>query len=139
NRSLFQAHLAALDEGRSRIGALLLVDLDGFKQINDTYGHALGDECLKEAAVRLVESCGGADLVARIGGDEFAVLLDAGMTPAEVDMLATGIVETMRRPVTRLGQTLRLGASVGAACHRGGTSEDLFRQADTALYAAKAA
>jgi len=139
NRSLFQAHLAALDEGRSRIGALLLVDLDGFKQINDTYGHALGDECLKEAATRLVESCGGADLVARIGGDEFAVLLDAGMTPADVDMLATGIVEMMRRPVTRLGQALRLGASVGVACHRGGTSEDLFRQADTALYAAKAA
>ena len=139
NRSLFQARLAALDERRGEIGALLLVDLDGFKQVNDTYGHAIGDECLKEAALRLVESCGGAELVARIGGDEFAVLLNNGASPADVEALAEGIVEMMRRPVTRLSQTLRLGASVGVALHRGGSSEDLFRQADTALYAAKAA
>jgi diguanylate cyclase (GGDEF)-like protein len=139
NRSLFQAHLAALDDGRKRIGALLLVDLDGFKQVNDTYGHAIGDECLKEAAVRLVESCGGADLVARIGGDEFAVLLNADTAPDDMAMLADSIVAMMRRPVTRLGRTLRLGASVGAARYHGGTSESLFRQADTALYAAKAA
>ena len=139
NRSRFQAHLAALDEGRKRIGAMLLVDLDGFKQVNDTYGHAMGDECLKETAIRLVESCGGADLVARIGGDEFAVLLQEGMSRRDVDLLASGIVEMMARPITRLGQTLHLGASVGVAHNRGGSSEDLFRQADTALYAAKAA
>jgi diguanylate cyclase (GGDEF)-like protein len=139
NRSRFQAHLAALDEGRKRIGAMLLVDLDGFKQVNDTHGHVMGDECLKETAIRLVESCGGADLVARIGGDEFAVLLHEGMSRRDVDMLASGIVEMMARPITRLGQTLHLGASVGVAHNRGGASEDLFRQADTALYAAKAA
>ena len=139
NRSRFQAHLAALDEGRKRIGAMLLVDLDGFKQVNDNHGHAMGDECLKETAIRLVESCGGADLVARIGGDEFAVLLQEGMSRRDVDMLAVGIVEMMVRPIVRLGQTLQLGASVGVAHNRGGSSEDLFRQADTALYAAKAA
>ncbi|WP_244488228.1 sensor domain-containing diguanylate cyclase [Devosia sp. Root436] len=139
NRSLFQARLSALDEGRQAIGALLLVDLDGFKQVNDTYGHAIGDECLKEAALRLVESCSGADLVARIGGDEFAVLLNEGTSRRDADMLASGIVEIMARPITRIGQTLKLGASVGVAHNRGGSSEDLFRQADTALYAAKAA
>jgi diguanylate cyclase (GGDEF)-like protein len=139
NRSRFQAHLAALDEGSRRIGAMLLVDLDGFKQINDTHGHAMGDECLKETAIRLVESCGGAELVARIGGDEFAVLLHEGTSRRDVDKLASGIVEMMARPITRLGQTLHLGASVGVAHNRGGSSEDLFRQADTALYAAKAA
>ncbi|QDZ13189.1 GGDEF domain-containing protein [Devosia ginsengisoli] len=140
NRGQFQARLAALDEGRKRIGTMLLVDLDGFKQVNDTYGHALGDECLKEAAIRLLESCGGADLVARIGGDEFAVLLDADMSPGDARILAGNIVEAMRRPVTRLDQTLHLGASVGVAHYRAGISaEDLFRQADTALYAAKAA
>ncbi|WP_244489018.1 diguanylate cyclase domain-containing protein [Devosia sp. Root635] len=139
NRSLFQASLTALDEGREAIGALLLVDLDGFKQVNDTYGHAIGDECLKEAALRLLDSCNGAGLVARIGGDEFAVLLDTGTPPRDVEILADGIVGVMRRPVSRLGRTLRLGASVGVAHYRGGSSDDLFRQADMALYAAKAA
>lgn len=140
NRGLFQARLVALDEGRKRIGTLLLVDLDGFKQVNDTYGHAIGDECLKEAAARLLESCSGADLVARIGGDEFAVLLNADMTPGDAKALACSIVEAMRRPVTRLGRTLPIGASVGVAHYQTGiTAEDLFRQADIALYAAKAA
>lgn len=139
NRSQFQIHLDDVDAGTRRIGALLLVDLDGFKQVNDTYGHAIGDECLKEAALRLVESGGEADLVARIGGDEFALLLAPDTSPATAAALADSIVAAMRRPITRLGQTLRLGASVGVAQYRGGSSENLFRQADTALYAAKAA
>ena len=139
NRSRFQAHLAALDEGRKRIGAMLLVDLDGFKQVNDTHGHAMGDECLKETAIRLVESCGAADLVARIGGDEFAILLDEGVSRRDADLLASAIVEMMARPIIRMGKTLQLGASVGVAHNRGGSSEDLFRKADTALYEAKAA
>lgn len=139
NRSVFQARLDDLDTGNQRIGALLLVDLDGFKQVNDTYGHAVGDECLKEAALRLLDSGSKAELVARIGGDEFALLLPADTSPAEAAALAETIVVAMRRPVTRLGQTLRVGASVGVAHYRGGSSEALFRQADTALYAAKAA
>ena len=138
NRAQFQARLTELDAGRE-IGALLLLDLDGFKQVNDTYGHAIGDESLKLAARRLIESCGGADLVARIGGDEFAVLLRPGMTQAAMEALAEGIVGAMRGPVSIAGQALRLSASVGLAPYRGGSSEDLFRQADIALYAAKAA
>ncbi|MHA6730422.1 diguanylate cyclase domain-containing protein [Devosia sp. A369] len=139
NRSLFQARLIQLDAGYHTVGTLLLVDLDGFKQVNDTYGHAVGDECLKEAALRLSESCVGADLVARIGGDEFAVLLGPDIAPDAVKAQAASIVGTMGRPLTRLGQTLTLSASVGVASYRGGAPEDLFRQADTALYAAKAA
>lgn len=139
NRSQFQARLAEFDAGISPMAALLLIDLDGFKQINDTYGHALGDECLKQAALRLTESCGSAELVARIGGDEFAVLLGPGATHADIESLADTIVEAIGRPVTGFGQTLKLGASVGVAHFAGGSSEDVFRQADMALYAAKAA
>ncbi|WP_332685863.1 sensor domain-containing diguanylate cyclase, partial [Devosia sp.] len=138
NRSQFQAHLAGFDaQGGNGSGALLLVDLDGFKQVNDTYGHALGDECLKEAALRLTASCANAQLVARIGGDEFAVLLGPA-TPADAaEALAEGIVATIGQPFVRGGHTFKLGASVGVAHYRGGFSQDLFRQADTALYAAK--
>ncbi|SEQ61533.1 diguanylate cyclase (GGDEF) domain-containing protein [Devosia sp. YR412] len=139
NRSQFQTRLSLLDEGREVFGAMLLIDLDGFKQVNDTYGHALGDECLKEAAQRLVENCGDAQLVARIGGDEFAVLLPAEMVAADVQALAQRIVERIGRPFMRKGQRLTMGASVGVAQYRGGSSENLFRQADIALYAAKAA
>ncbi|SFC14173.1 diguanylate cyclase (GGDEF) domain-containing protein [Devosia psychrophila] len=139
NRSLFQARLMRLDEGRESIGTMLLIDLDGFKQVNDTYGHALGDECLKEAAQRLVASCGGAELVARIGGDEFAVLLGADVSAAESEALAAHIVSMIGRPFVRGDHRLTLGASVGVAQYRGGSSESLFQQADIALYAAKAA
>lgn len=139
NRTQFQARLAQRDSGGREVGALLLMDLDGFKQVNDTYGHAIGDVCLKEAARRLVDSCGSADLVARIGGDEFAVLLGPGATLADMEASAAGIVGSMRGPVFVTGQTLRLSVSVGTAPYRGGSSEDLFRQADIALYAAKAA
>jgi diguanylate cyclase (GGDEF)-like protein len=139
NRSQFQARLAELESGHAGLGALLLVDLDGFKQINDTHGHAVGDDCLRETARRLVDCCGGAALVARIGGDEFAVLLKAGIEHKDALGLAEGIVQTMRRPALAHGRTLQLSASVGVAHYGGGTAEDLFHQADTALYAAKAA
>ena len=139
NRGLFQSRLTALDNGQQVFGAMLLIDLDGFKQVNDTYGHALGDECLKVAAQRLTETCGSTELVARIGGDEFAVLLGAHITSAEAQHLAEQIVKMISQPFTRGGQRIIVGASVGVAVYRGGTSESLFRQADVALYQAKAA
>ena len=141
NRSQFQARLDDLDgtrHGRA-IGGLLLVDLDGFKQVNDTHGHALGDECLKEAAMRLAQCCGNAELVARIGGDEFVVLVGDSLAPSDIEALAETVVDTIGRPLVRGGQSIALGASVGVAHHRRGSAEDLFRQADLALYAAKAA
>jgi diguanylate cyclase (GGDEF)-like protein len=141
NRGRFQNRLDDLDGIRhgGAIAGLLLVDLDGFKQVNDTYGHALGDECLKEAAMRLTECCGNVDLVARIGGDEFAVLVGNGLTPSDIRALGDVIVHTMRRPLVRSGQHIALAASVGVALRADGTSDDLFRQADLALYQAKAA
>jgi len=140
NRALFNRWVAALDDGgESRIGALLLIDLDGFKQVNDTHGHALGDECLRRMARRLSECCADVGEVARVGGDEFAVLTPAGMTPEAVAALAETIISRLSQPVLQAGQALRVGATIGIAFHRGGSSDDLFRQADSALYAAKAA
>jgi diguanylate cyclase (GGDEF)-like protein len=142
NRGRFQARLTELDKrppDRGPIGALALVDLDGFKQINDTYGHPHGDEGLKETARRLSNVCRGADLVARIGGDEFAVLLGNNFDQSALEGLAQKIVEAVSRPVDSGGQLLNFGASVGIACADGCTSEELFTRADTALYAAKAA
>jgi len=138
NRARFQARLAHADEARP-LGALLLIDLDGFKAVNDTFGHVIGDECLKAAAERLAGGCGEADLVARVGGDEFAVLLGSHLDRGAVSGVARDIIEAMSRPVAIRGQSLRLGASVGVAFAGTGLPCDLFAQADTALYAAKAA
>ena len=138
NRARFQARLAHTNEGRP-LGALLLVDLDGFKAVNDTFGHVVGDECLKAAAERLAGGCGEAELVARVGGDEFAVLLGSHLDREAVSGMARRLIEAMARPLAVRGQSLRLGASVGIAFAEQGSPCDLFAQADTALYAAKAA
>lgn len=137
NRTRFQSALADL-EGSSAGVALLLVDLDGFKQVNDTLGHVAGDECLRISAQRLAETCAEAELVARVGGDEFAVLL---AIPSQVDAaqtFAAGIVRALRQPIALPGGVLSIGASVGVALLDGGTTENLFLRADGALYEAKA-
>jgi len=144
NRSSFQARLAALGQESGTddmaIGALVLVDLDGFKQINDLFGHALGDECLREAGRRLSTACDGADLVARIGGDEFAVLLGGHLDQAGIEAMARRIVDAVGRPMRRKDGVLRVGASVGVAAIEGNLKPtELFTRADAALYAAKAA
>lgn len=142
NRGQFQAWLAELGERPGKPaprGALLLIDLDGFKAVNDTHGHAAGDACLKELAARLRAACAEADLVARIGGDEFAMLLGARFELAAISGLARKIVEVMSEPVFYNGKPLTLGASVGIALLDGGSASQLFMQADSALYAAKAA
>lgn len=141
NRSRFQARL---DQSHDKLDpqpivAMLLVDLDGFKQINDNHGHAQGDQCLIEAARRLAACCGGAELVARVGGDEFAVLIGPDMPARSVDALAAQIVDSIGQPFVSNGQVLALGCSVGVAYGAGDSAEELFRRADTALYAAKAA
>ncbi len=142
NRSQFQSKLAQLsehaDDGR-RLGALLLVDLDGFKEVNDTFGHAAGDECLKVTARRLRNACGEAELVARIGGDEFAVLLGPGIDLGAISELAHRILDTLSVPVDHGGNSFSLGASLGVALNEGCAPSQLFMKADSALYAAKAA
>jgi diguanylate cyclase (GGDEF)-like protein len=141
NRSQFQDRLDDLDgvRHRSAIAALLLIDLDAFKQINDSFGHARGDDWIKEAAKRLRQCCAGAELVARIGGDEFAVVLGPNFTPEDAQAMAAAIVESLSVPVPGWGQDIRLGASVGVAFRGDNAPDDLFREADAALYAAKAA
>ncbi|WP_238232227.1 MULTISPECIES: diguanylate cyclase domain-containing protein [Methylobacterium] len=143
NRASFEARLADLGadrRDRAPVAALLLVDLDGFKRINDGFGHALGDACLQEAARRLGTVCTGADLVARIGGDEFAVLLGRGAGDSATEVLADAIVAALSQPMQCGAHAFRIGASVGIAPVVGPcTPSDLFTQADTALYAAKAA
>jgi len=135
NRRQFQARLtAACGEAG---GTLLLIDLDGFKDVNDSLGHAAGDACLKEAAERLAAVCDGAALVARIGGDEFAVLL----TPADGApvLFARQIIATMRRPIRCGWRRFQIGASIGIAGVGNGPADMVSKRADAALYAAKAA
>jgi diguanylate cyclase (GGDEF)-like protein len=141
SRSRFRSRLTGLCEAhgaRKRGGALLLIDLDGFKEVNDSLGHAAGDGCLKEAAQRLTDVCRNASIVARIGGDEFAVLLETHYR-IEAAELARKIIMAMSRPINCGGQPFQIGASVGIAVAGGCSSEELFQRADAALYSAKSA
>lgn len=136
NRGLFQQKLDALD---ARSGAaLMLVDLDNFKAINDSLGHAAGDTSLKETAQRLRACCGEQPFVSRIGGDEFALLLPAEQAQ-DAYRMAESILDAMRAPLKFNGEVRDLSASVGIAFHRGESADALYRNADTALYAAKSA
>jgi diguanylate cyclase (GGDEF)-like protein len=142
NRAQFQSRLTEFCRVNDRPeaeAALLLIDLDSFKAVNDTYGHASGDDCLREAAERLRSVCGKASLIARIGGDEFAVLLQADADRDAIAELARDIVQIIRRPIQLADCRLQIGASVGIALVDGLSPQDLFQRADTALYAAKAA
>ncbi|MGN6573588.1 MAG: diguanylate cyclase domain-containing protein [Pseudolabrys sp.] len=140
NRRQFQARLAkACGDGDTTNagGTLLLIDLDGFKEVNDSLGHATGDACLKEAAQRLASVCGTAGLVARIGGDEFALLL-APSERAPV-LFARQIIAALDRPIRCGWRRFQVGASVGLASLGGAHAETAMKRADAALYAAKGA
>jgi len=142
NRSQFQARLGDLcNRGRQGTipGALLLIDLDGFKNVNDTLGHAAGDECLKVVAQRLGSVCHAADIVARVGGDEFAVLIEQQANIEAIAELARAIVKSLSQPIEHDGKALQLGASVGIAVIDTAVPSEVFKSADIALYAAKAA
>jgi diguanylate cyclase (GGDEF)-like protein len=119
--------------------AVLLIDLDGFKGVNDTLGHHAGDELLRQIATRLQQNVRGTDTAARLGGDEFAVILNGGL-PANLTDVTDRILGAIREPLTILGRTVQVGASIGVAVAGPETSpDDLIRDADTAMYAAKAA
>ena len=142
----FEARFGAgtAGSGADGPGALLLIDLDGFKPVNDIHGHAAGDLCLRRSAARLAAVCRDAALVARIGGDEFAVLLRAPVDPLALVERGRRIVAALGRPVPHRGHALRIGASVGIAMETpagitagGGSRARLFDRADAALYAAK--
>ncbi len=119
--------------------AMLFIDLDGFKQVNDTYGHATGDTVLKEIADRLKRSVREDDTVCRLGGDEFAVHLVDAHTAGEARNAARRIIDYLSLPYHVGTQEIVLGASVGIAMHPddAGDIDTLLRRADQAMYAAK--
>jgi diguanylate cyclase (GGDEF)-like protein/PAS domain S-box-containing protein len=122
--------------------AALYVDLDGFKHINDTFGHAAGDEVLEGVAERLTRTVRDADSVGRIGGDEFVVLLDSMEANAHPELVAERICAVIAQPfelATAGSRLVSLTASVGIAIAQGHSVDDLLRDADFALYEAKAA
>ena len=131
--------LASQGLGRPRL-ALLMMDLDGFKEVNDTFGHLKGDALLREVATRLKEHLGERGMVARLGGDEFAVLLPASeVTMAE--QVAHELLDVLASPFSIETMELFLSASIGIARapEHGRDVETLLRRADVAMYAAKKA
>ncbi|GEP00713.1 putative bifunctional diguanylate cyclase/phosphodiesterase [Methylobacterium haplocladii] len=138
NRAAMRAQLGAAMRGGA-VG-VLLVDLDGFKDVNDTIGHAAGDEVLREAAARLVESIRATDIVTRIGGDEFVVILPGCGDASKAGDVADRIVAAMEEPLLINDRTVRIGASVGIALApaQAETIDDLLLCADLAVYKAKA-
>lgn len=122
----------------NRAAALLYVDLDGFKPINDRYGHATGDAFLVATARRLTKVVRPPDTVARIGGDEFVVVLDVADS-ADAEHVATRIIEELSRPIVIEGHEMAVTASVGIALTHSEEADPelLIRQADAAMYRAK--
>jgi len=122
--------------------ALLHLDLDFFKQVNDTHGHAAGDLVLGVAARRMMSIVRVQDIVARVGGDEFVLLLPGVEARAAVDTVARRLVATLEEPVSDGARHYRISSSIGATLsrdHPDGTPEEIMDAADRALYAAKAA
>ncbi|QRE76723.1 EAL domain-containing protein [Methylobacterium aquaticum] len=131
-----------LDEvTRAQVDATLLVlDLDGFKQVNDTLGHSAGDRLLQDVAGRLLSATGPLDTVARLGGDEFAVILSEHDVDQGAGTVAERLIQLLSAPFTVDGLAFNLSASVGVAHYpsHGKQTDDLLSAADLALYAAKA-
>lgn len=144
NRQLFHEKLQQSIEwaaSGSRMVALLFIDLDGFKQVNDSFGHGVGDQLLKSVAKRLIASLRGSDTVARLGGDEFTVILTVVPGELEVMRVAQKMIDTLALPYNFDGQLVRVSASVGIALYptHYDTVQGLLQGADGAMYEAKAA
>ena len=142
NRTLIEkraelARIAVARDGRHL--ALLFLDLDGFKAVNDSLGHALGDELLCHVADRLRSAVSKTDIVARQGGDEFVILLDSISKPEDAAYVATRIQEKLRVPLTLNDQTVFTTASIGISCYPDDSQDltTLLRNADMAMYRAK--
>ena len=143
NRSLFHdraSHaIARTRPGDAASVAVLLLDLDRFKVVNESLGHAVGDQILAAAGRRFSEAIRPGDTLARLGGDEFAVLLDGIAGEAGAQLIAERLVETLAAPFPIDGRDINVGASVGVAvASAGGAAADLLRDAEIALYRAKA-
>ena len=142
NRTLFFDRLTsaiATARRQKRIVALLFIDLDRFKGVNDTLGHTIGDSLLKRAAERLSKCVREADSMARLGGDEFAVLLQDVKHPQDASIVAKKIIETLSAPFSMVGREIFVGASIGITVFPGdgNDSMEMLRNADVAMYQAK--
>jgi diguanylate cyclase (GGDEF)-like protein len=142
NRALFVERVTealAEDMGTPRRAAVLFLDLDNFKNVNDSLGHAAGDRLLVAAAGRIEGSLGHSDIAARFGGDEFAVLLRDSADDFAVTAAATRILESLRNPFSIGGHEVFVGASIGIAVPSGDDEsvDELLRNADVAMYMAK--
>jgi diguanylate cyclase (GGDEF)-like protein len=144
NRTVFAEHLKrsveAAAEGDEPL-AVLCIDMDGFKAVNDVFGHPVGDELLVQAAERLHSVVRANELVARLGGDEFAVVQSGGQQPRHAGILAERLVKALEEPFALADRQVRVSCSVGVALFPGDarTSTDLIKNADLALYRAKSA
>jgi diguanylate cyclase (GGDEF)-like protein len=138
NRSLFAQHVETAIAGGVPC-AVLFIDLDDFKTVNDTLGHAAGDQLLIVVGERITACLRPEDHAARLGGDEFAVLLEGVLDIEDAQLVASRITDALRQPMTLAGQDVRVGASIGIAPAVDVTSSDeLLRNADLAMYMAKA-
>lgn len=140
NRACFRETLNALPmHASSPLVAVLYIDLDEFKTVNDTMGHAIGDHLLVSVAERLVHSVGGDIGVSRLAGDEFAILLNDAVTEEAVLDLAASIIHSLNQPYQLDGKHVQIGASIGIALSHDcpDDPEQLLKNADLALYAAK--
>jgi diguanylate cyclase len=142
NRRAFQQNLDIADrhwEIEGRAFAIVCLDLDGFKEVNDNFGHGLGDELLKEVAARLRETLREDDICGRLGGDEFAVIRRNLLSPLDLDALADAIIARVAQPYSLNGREVRIGVSAGGAIASSALdgSEAMMVEADRALYRAK--
>jgi len=142
NRTLFFDRVEQLIRTASRkesAASLLFVDLDRFKRVNDSQGHAVGDQLLKQAAHRLQGCVRESDTVARIGGDEFAIILDDDLQGSAAVRVAQKTIAALRRPFNLNGTICNIGCSIGIARYpqNGDNGETLLRKADEAMYQAK--
>lgn len=142
NRIYLNEHLASLLALARRQGssvAILFIDLDKFKEVNDAQGHQAGDDLLREMALRLRSAVRQSDFVARIGGDEFLVVLTDIAGTQDVARVADTMLETMSMTITAPGRSILVSPSIGISQFpdHGGTADELIRHADTAMYQAK--
>ncbi|WP_052584421.1 bifunctional diguanylate cyclase/phosphodiesterase [Azospirillum baldaniorum] len=142
NRAMFHDRLQQAIDRSERGGALfalLYIDLDGFKPINDTHGHSRGDEVLRVVARRLSGLLRKSDLIARIGGDEFAIILEVEVTPAGAETVADKCRTALAEPILIDGLRLPLALSIGVAVYPqdGRDAQQLIVHADQAMYAVK--
>jgi diguanylate cyclase (GGDEF)-like protein len=142
NRTFFGERLADLIEEVRRsgqAGAVLSIDLDRFKEVNDTLGHLIGDALIRAVGQRLARLLRDSDLVARLGGDEFAVITPDVGELGDLQTLAERIIDALRAPYAIMGHTLTIGASIGitSITRESGEVADIMRRADVALYRAK--